>query len=454
MKKLWFAVLATAFLFASCGKEDPAQGVKIDEIFKSTATIKGVAYISSNTSDETALQFAPKDSKLIFTIANTAYGLTGSGNYVKEALVGEDGAFSVELPAKNDGGSVTVSISAEPIVLTVNKNGVAVNQIFTLTAGTSEDIIKGYVYQKKLTYNAANSDLGQTVNWEPGTYKATLQYYDGKNNVDVPADTEVKITVAKNLFTPVRAEDYVFIEKVGANGALEFTMDAKALIDGGLAFTMKSSFVAKYTTVTSGVETSLNYKFDLSSASGTIYGGITNDGGTKTFTKGTNPIETQDILSTWKESTFAVKYLYDKDAFDPANNYVAIPADAKVTITEYRTTVNTTLSNVIKTMTYGEFIALNSGAGYKTLAPDPAISGSSLNVKIEINFLVDRKTGENANGGAINNKFKYVYSDTFSLRGTITTNGGSDFTQPDGSTEVKNSVYLDAAFYATKLTSN
>ncbi len=129
MKRLLYLATAVAFLFTSCTKDDPATGVNIDEAFTSMATIKGYAYVNVNSSSTTVEQVVPAGTKLVFTIENEQYGLgtaerPAKGSYVKTTEVGENGAFEIELPAREDGEAVTVNITGDPIVIDIDMDGV------------------------------------------------------------------------------------------------------------------------------------------------------------------------------------------------------------------------------------------------------------------------------------------------------------------------------------------
>ncbi len=228
----------------------------------------------------------------------------------------------------------------------------------------------------------------ESASWEEGTYNVSLKYNNGKEDVAVPAGTEVKVKIDKDDFIPARTNDLVFIQTVGSNGVLSLTLPAPSLLNGGLTFTMESAFIADYITVTSGVESTSKYTFEISDEAGTIYGGQTIQAAQIIFTQG-DLVEETDIVSTWTNATYKVRYVYDRDNYDNSNPYSSIPDDAKITITEIRSGVNNDLSDVVKTMTYAQFY--NNGDGYTTLAPDPAISNDVLRIKIEIDFLTDKK---------------------------------------------------------------
>ncbi|MDL2262048.1 hypothetical protein LJC11_00925 [Bacteroidales bacterium OttesenSCG-928-I21] len=449
LKKLLLVFVVFAFIFNACAPEDPAEGVNIEQTVKSSATIEGVAYVNTNTSATTVQQFAPEGTLLIFTIDNSDYGVSSAGKVVKSTTVGAEGKYSVSVPARTDGQAVTVKINGSPILIDVTTPDKVEKQLFKLSE-VSENVVKELTYVKKLEY-AKDVNITETANWTEGTYKATLKYNNGKEDVAVPEGTEVKITIAGDQFIPERSNDLVFVEAVGANGMLEIKTMAPNLLEGGLTMDFESTFIADYITINSGIESTLKYTFELPLLSGILFGNEIVDDGVKLYNLGSS-VETADILSTWINGTYKVKFIHDNDLFAVDNNFTSIPENARMTITEYRSIVDPSLSDVVKTMTYGQFSALNSGEGYVTIAPNPEISTDALILGIEVNFIATKKDSETPEGVGITNKYNYAYSGSSLVRGDIVTNGGTDFTQPDGSTVIKNAVDLEP--FRTQLTFN
>ena len=442
MRKILFAVVA-ALLLVSCGKEDPAKGIVVDKVFKSTATIKGVAQLSVNTTGTTVEKFVPSGTLLVFTIKNSEYHTTlAEGSFVKTVEVGENGTFEVELPAKEDGTEVAVEISGNPIVVDVAQaNGKEEKQIFAADV-VSQTIVKGLTYQVRLDYTKEAKNLSESDKWDTGSYTVELYYFDGKVKQLVKKDTEVKITIAGSQFTPEISNDLIFTEKVGENGILKIEIPAKSSLEGGLEFRMDASFSAELTTIAFGVESKSTWIFKMTNEIGTIYGDIPNNASAIEM-KPDQQIEQPDVLKNWKKAYLNVKVYFAKDGFDLTKNNIAIPDDAKVTITEKRKDIDASLVDVVTVTTYAKFLEMNN-SGY--LAPNPAISDDPLVLEVKIDFITDRKTAENSSGAAINNKFKYHYEEDFNLRGDITTFGGSTMVQPDAS-EVNNAILLGAADY-------
>ncbi|MDR2086661.1 MAG: hypothetical protein LBP72_05740 [Dysgonamonadaceae bacterium] len=292
MKKLFYPailLIATVFFFNGCADEDPAQGVSVDTFPR--ATIEGYAYLNINQSSTAVVKYAPEGTLLSFTIPYSGLGISGSsGNYVKTTPVKADGSYAVELPARADGTPVTVSISGAEILLKITTDdGKSVDQIFKVNP-VEEPIVAGFTYRKKLEYSQKEA-FQVSATWEEAIYEVELEYSDGKTNLPVPKDTEVKITVSGNSFVPTRANDWVFFKKVGFNGSLEIKMDAPSLFDGGLAFTWELAFRAEATEFiydyVTGTEkpVSNDYKFYIKQTS-TIYGGESVDAGTVSATRG------------------------------------------------------------------------------------------------------------------------------------------------------------------------
>ncbi|MDL2331356.1 hypothetical protein LJC62_05060, partial [Odoribacter sp. OttesenSCG-928-A06] len=382
------------------------------------------------------------------TISNNQYGLSGIGNYVKKAKVEENGYYEVTLPAREDGAPVLVNIEGNPVVVKVDMDGLEEERIFTIENGTQVSIMKGLSYQKKITYEYDES-LQEMASWTEGTFKVRMVYHNGKEEVAVPEGTEIKVIIDGDQFIPERENELVMIEKVGADGVLEIKMQAPSLLYGGIGFEIESRFIADRITVNAGVNTTLKGVYacgEMNTVYGAVIGGEVFDAGKIVFDF-LDYIEAEDLLATWKNATYKVNMLYDNDLMTDTN-FVAVPNDARVTITEYRYAQNSDLSDVRKTMTYGEFI--NGGAGYTTLAPDPSLSNGELEIYIAVDFLADIQTSGTPEEPVMN-KFKFSIGYYIYLRGTITTLGGSDLTQKDG-TIVKNAMNVDG--FATQLTFN
>ncbi|MDR1372247.1 MAG: hypothetical protein LBJ17_03855 [Dysgonamonadaceae bacterium] len=296
-KKIYLAtaVVAAVCVFNGCMGEDPATGISVEETFTQKATVEGYVYLNTNKSSTEAVKFAPAGTLLSFTIAYQDLGVWESdGKYVKTASVDANGHYSVELPTRADGASVTTTIDGEQILLTVTTDdGKSREQVFRISPET-QDISSNFTYLKKLDYTEG-AVIQESQAWQEGIYTVKLEYSDGKRKLSVPRDTEVKVTVDKNRFIPARTNDLVFVKKVGANGLLEIKLPAPTLItnDGGLAFTWKSVFVAEGFTksiIEDGkiVEIYDEYIFTAVPPNyPVIYGGNTVDGGAVNAVRGT-----------------------------------------------------------------------------------------------------------------------------------------------------------------------
>lgn len=291
MKKLFFAAALVAFIFSSCAKEDPAQGVKIDEAFKSRATVEGTVYLKVNKTGTDFQQYAPAGTKLSFTIANSAYGLTSTGNYIATATVGENGRYTISLPTREDGNAVSVKIDGDPFHFDVENGTILEDQLFTLTQ-QSQSIIKGFTYQKNFDYTLEDV-LNETEAWVDGTYKIKLSYNSDLTNLTsttfVPANTEIKVTVSKNQFVPERQNDLEFITKVGADGVLTVKLPAPTvkMNANGLSISLEAAEVFNIKTGVSGGSDVYNKFIFTYYKNAVVYGGVEVDGGKGTFSRGT-----------------------------------------------------------------------------------------------------------------------------------------------------------------------
>jgi hypothetical protein len=295
MKRLFYLVslVATVCFFNSCAEEDPAQGISVNGTFTDKATIEGYVYLNTNISSSEAIKYAPAGTLLSFSIAYADLGVLGSpGNYLKTTTVDANGHYSVELPAKADGTSVTVKISGAQILKEITTDdGKSKDQVFEITQ-TVQDVEKGFTYQKKLEYREG-SVLQVSETWEEGIYRVKLEYSDGIKKSPLPRDTEVKVTVSQNEFVPARTNDLVFIKKVGSNGLLEIVLPAPTLLNGGLTFSWESVFVAeahtKYELDNEGNKVSIfdDYVFSIApQQQPVIYAGETVEGGTVEANRG------------------------------------------------------------------------------------------------------------------------------------------------------------------------
>lgn len=453
MKKILVAAAAAATLLFSCGKEDPATGISVEQAFQSKATIEGVAHVNANTTGTTVENFAPAGTILIVTVDNREYGnsstLNNDGKYVTTAIVGENGAFSVSVPAREDGAAVEVKINADPILVNVKLDNKEELQIFTVTEQTIS-VQKGLTYQKRIDYTI-DANLIESADWKTGSYQVALKYNNGKELVAVPAGTEVKITIDKDEFFPARTNNLTFISVVKAGGLLELNLAAPTLLESGLPFSMESVFVADFITIEAGREKTQKFEFKMPTPTErTINGDVPKVDTDIVFGKG-NPTEQIAADAQWGDASFNVTFFYDKTpSLADIDNYITIPEDARLTITEKRSAVNPSLSDVVKTMTYAEFAALTDG--YATTAPDPALSNSSLIVEIKVNFITSRRTSANNVTPAINDSYKFNYQTSFSLRAGIPTVVGR-VTQPETGVEVKNAKFISNAS-AENLTNN
>lgn len=435
MKKLLYLAAAVALLFSfnACAPEDPAKAVNIEETCQYTAKITGVASVKVS-SDAERMPYVTAGTVLTFVIQNSEYVTGAQGALLKTTTVGENGRFEIDVPVRNDGKGISVKITAGNFEMEIKEADKTEIYVFKLDGVSVADVIKDGEYSKSVVFEKADS-MDETSGWKEATYEATLKYNNGKEEVNVPADTEVKITIAAADLVPERENDVVLVVKVGEGGKLTFKYPAPALATdpAGLSFEMSSAFIADFIEVKAGKDVATSYVYKLDGVSGTLYGGESNIE-TQEYTKGSSVGEV-DQLATWKEATYVINYLYDNDDFAADNNYAQIPDDALITVTEKRSIIDSELADVVKTMTYAQF---KGSEGYKTIAPDPALSDDALSIQIKINFIVEKKSDER-DGTAVRDMFKYVESDGTSLRGGITKKGGADVNQPGGST-VKNAI--------------
>jgi hypothetical protein len=405
MKKLFYSAIlfATVFTLNSCGEEDPAQAISVDETFTNRATIEGYVYLNTNKSSTETVTYAPEGTILSFVIAYEDLGVVDSdGNYVKTTTVSAEGTYSIDLPAKADGTPVPVNIQGAQVHFTVTSDdGKEKEQLFE-TLPATQYIIGGLVYQKKIEYTESDA-LRETENWTEGTYKATLKYYDGKEEKFVPVDTDVKITITKDQFVPERTNDLIFIAKTGANGSLEIKQPAPSLLNGGLDLTLESAFIAEYVTdvVTN---TASSYKYSLT-ASATIYGG-------ETVNKGTIPYQRGDKVSantekSWTNGTYTVKLAYKTGAYDDNNDPVikAVPTGTslEVRVPDYYSTT-TEPYKFVTTVGSGGLVTIELKAPPATEAP---LTFSINDVNPKVSFVAKFVTGYDA-GEEIYNDFVFT----------------------------------------------
>ena len=274
-----FALFFTVCL-TSCGNEDPAEGVDVSKAFPTTATVEGFVYlnVNANTSPTDFRQFVPEGTLLSFTIAYGELGIEdASGNYVVTAEVGSDGRYSVEVPTKNDGTAVWVTINGNPFVLDV-KNGYRTETRLFTVAQNSQSVIKGFSYHKDLTYTG--EILSETEAWVPGTFKARLIYRNDLQNssqtAPIPSGTEVTVTINRNQFVPARENDLVVIGQVGSDGNFSITLPAPTvqMRSSGLTTHLRSDVILL---VRDG-DNSRRFRFSLSTTK-SIFGGVEIDEG-------------------------------------------------------------------------------------------------------------------------------------------------------------------------------
>jgi hypothetical protein len=323
MKKLFYftGLIAAVFLFNSCSEDDPAQAVDVDGTFTGKATVEGNVYLNTNQSSTEMIEYVPEGTVLSFAIDYTSLGLGSQGRYVKTATVGANGHYLVELPTRADGLPVIVSITGSQIQLTVTTpDGKSKDQVFEVPVNVTQEIVRNLVYLKKIEYRLKET-LRESETWGNGTFRATLKYYNGKEDKFAPENTDVKITVSKDVFVPKRTNDLILMGKVGANGLLEVKMPAPSLLNGGLSFRLESVFIAEY--VTNVVRnTTVSYTYTLTSMA-MVYGGETISG--KTLLYRLDNQVGEDPEKPWTTGTYTVKLAYYTGAYDSNYTPVQLP---------------------------------------------------------------------------------------------------------------------------------
>jgi hypothetical protein len=378
-------------VFISCGEEDPAEGISVEGTFTSKATIEGYAYLSTNKSSTEVVEYAPEGTLLSFTIAYSDLGVqVSNGKYVKTTTVDANGYYSIELPARADGASVSVNISGAQVLLTITTDeGNSKEQVFEITSGTTQTIAKDLTYLKKLEYKEIEV-LQESENWEEGTYQVTLKYYNGKEEIFVPKDTEVKITISKDYFVPKRANDLILVKKVGDNGLLEIKSGAPSLLSGGLPFSLKSVFIADYITdVVKNIAVAYSYELS-SSATGAIYGGETIFGGTILYQPKNKVGDEPDPKKSWTDGTYIVRLACATGAYDENLNPILrnVPSGIALEVEVYN--VN---SNPLAVDYKFATTVKNGGIVTFDLKAPPATE-SKLNFKIKgISFIMEANDG-------------------------------------------------------------
>ncbi|MDR3093546.1 MAG: hypothetical protein LBU62_02740 [Bacteroidales bacterium] len=391
MKKLVFfaAVAATVFSFNSCSKDDPAAAVNPD-IFTDKATIEGVAYIQNAYGQSASDTYAPEGTKLSFSIPYSgSYGLGvagSSGYYVATATVGANGAYSVELPARADGKPVQVAISSDDFIFdTAQENGDKKSVVYSLGT-TSQYIVAGLKYEKVLQYTS-NGLISESETWTSGTFKATLKYYDGAAEQNVPAGTKVTITIPRNAFVPAKVEDVILVkEVVGANGLLTFTHDAPTLENGGLSFTIAFDFAAEH--VIAGVndpkEIAYYYYYD----SDAIFGGQSIEKILKVDTYSNSTLVAAPSNYT-KDAKYSGTWSYYKNAVQTDDNKASIPAGKQVIVTipyYYPPTYST------RSLSFVTTVGSNGLISFTVKAPAFEEYTSGFSTTIEVSFIADYTT--------------------------------------------------------------
>lgn len=102
------AIAALCFSLTSC-TEDQLTSSPISVDTAQVATVNGVAYAELNLQNA-GKEFAPVGTKLLVTIPYSQLNPAATqGNWEKMITVGENGAYSVELPSTNKGVMVTIT---------------------------------------------------------------------------------------------------------------------------------------------------------------------------------------------------------------------------------------------------------------------------------------------------------------------------------------------------------
>jgi hypothetical protein len=241
--------------------------------------------------------------------------------------------------------------------------------------------------------------MTEEANWQEGTYRVGLTYHNGKADVNVPQGTGVRVTINRNQFVPARTNDLIFMGTVGTGGVLEIRIPAKSLLEGGLPFSMESSFIADFIEVTAGVETASKYVFSMNTT-GVIYGGETNNANPVRYTRGAR-VEQPDVTATWKNATYTVRLRWRNDL--TSSDLRAIPENARITIkTTNRQTIDASLRELTEIRNGSQANPLE----FTFLAPDPALSATPLAFQIHVDFIA--RVTENAAGDQKDYKFHGV----------------------------------------------
>jgi hypothetical protein len=419
MKKLFYftGLIATVFLLNSCSEEDPAQAVDVDGTFTGKATIEGNVYLNTNQSSTELIEYVPEGTVLSFAIDYASLGLGSQGRYVKTAAVNANGHYLVELPTRADGLPVVVSITGAQIQLTITTpDGKSKDQVFEVPVNVTQEIVRNLVYLKKIEYRLKET-LRESETWENGTFRATLRYYNGKEDRFAPENTEVKITVSKDAFVPKRTNDLILIGKVGANGLLELKIPAPSLLNGGLSFKLESVFIAEY--VTNVVRnTTVSCTYTLTSMA-TVYGGETISGRTLLYRLDNQVGE--DPERPWTTGTYTVKLVYYTGAYDSNNNLVQLPVPTE-------TPLEVVIPNYTLTGEDYRFVTTVKNNGIVTFdLKAPAAGEGQLQLQIKSASFIAEAVSGNAGGNYIYNDYlfytpviwSYMYGEKRTVDGGI-----------------------------------
>ena len=106
-------VVMSMLILSSCKKQDPTSLVL--ETGK-TATISGFVYAELEWTN-TSTEYAPADTRVFFTVANSDYLQTAAGVTTYETTVGSDGTYSITIPVTDEG--IDIAIKAEDFTYNV-----------------------------------------------------------------------------------------------------------------------------------------------------------------------------------------------------------------------------------------------------------------------------------------------------------------------------------------------
>jgi hypothetical protein len=228
MKKIAF-IFAIASVLTACSKYEVSDVVSADLLEK--ATISGVVYIDS---DQTNSGLEPaKGATLLFQTGYSTLLTGATGVYTVSTTTNDNGEYSVEFPADDNG--VTVSIYGSQIVTDVKKYSGTEKHSFDLESGQTISVYPGLGYVKNLKYVLGGEEFPKV--WREATFNVAFKYYNGTENVSVPNGTAIRLDYTNS------ANKAAYVEANTTGGNATFRIPAREVIDGGTAVSLSSKFL-------------------------------------------------------------------------------------------------------------------------------------------------------------------------------------------------------------------